>query len=62
METETCSEHCQTFKMERFAKKQGGEFLELRYFDKHFIKKQEKRRIPGKQFGVFLLDTLKTTF
>ena len=55
METEAHLEHCQTFKMERFAKKtvpecrcatrtfQGrGGFVELGHFNKHFVKTTSK--------------------
>ena len=72
---QTYSEHCQTFKIERFAKRiipgcrfaainlsrQGGRgVVELGYFNTSInisSKTQEKE-----VFGVFLQDTLKTTF
>ena len=71
---QTYSEHYQTFKMKRFAKRitpecrctprnfpgQWGMFVELGHFDKYLIKNTNKE---GPQ-GIFsrLLDTLKTTF
>ena len=67
------SEHCQTFKMEFFAKRimpecrcgtrkfsrQGRRaFVGPEYFDKHFLKNMRKRGPVGKYFEVFLhLDT-----
>ena len=55
--SETYSEHCQTFKMEHFAKRiragQGRGFLELGHFDKHFLKNKRKRDPTGKHFVVF---------
>ena len=36
--------------------------MELGYLDKYFFKNTGKKRPVGKNFGVFLLDTLKTTF
>ena len=72
------SEHCQTFKMECFSKKNnawgqmcnqklfrtgGGRFVKLGHFDKHFIKNTRKRGPTRKHFlEIFLLGTLKTTF
>ena len=67
--------HCQTFKMEHFAKRimpewrhasrncsgQGGS-VKLRHFDKHFIKTQEKKVLQGNILGFFLVCTVKTTF
>ena len=62
------SEHCQTFKMERFAKKnfarvqvcnekffraRRGRFVELEPFDKDSVKNTGKRRLTGKNFGGF---------
>ena len=72
------SEHCQTFKMECFSKKNnawgqmcnqklfrtgGGRFVKLGHFDKHFIKNTRKRGPTRKHFlEIFLLGTRKTTF
>ena len=39
-----------------------GGFVELRHFDKHFVKKARKRGPRGKHLGVFFQDNLKTTF
>ena len=36
--------------------------MELGHLDKHCFKNTGKKRLVGKNFGVFLLDTLKTTF
>ena len=61
-------EHCQTFKIERFAKRimsecrcairnfsepAGRRFVELGHFDKKFIKNTRKRGPAGKHFGFF---------
>ena len=65
------SEHCQTFKMERVAKRamlewrcaarilsgQGGGFVKLGHVNKLFIKNPQWNILK-----IFLLDTLKTTF
>ena len=65
------SEHCQTFKMERVAKRamlewrcaarilsgQGGGFAKLGHFNKLFIKNPQWNILKS-----FILDTLKTTF
>ena len=40
----------------------GELFLKLGRFDNHFVKNTRKLGPAGKRFGVFLLDTLKTTF
>ena len=37
-------------------------FMELRHFDKHFVKNKKKKAPQGKISKFFLLDTLKTTF
>ena len=74
IETGTYSEHCQTFKMKRFAKRimpecrhtkrnfQGrGGFVELEHFDKHFVKNTRKK--PRREtFWIFFQDNIKTTF
>ena len=67
-ETETRSEHSQTFKMECFAKGKMPEcrcktknfpgqgrsgFVELGHFDKHFVNRKSKRDPAGKHFGSF---------
>ena len=44
-----------------FAGQMGRRFVELEHFDKHFAKNARKKDSAGKHFGVFLLDTLKTT-
>ena len=41
---------------------QGRGFVELGHFDKHFIKNTQTKDPAGKIFGVFLQDTIKTTF
>ena len=71
-ETETYSEHCQTFKMEHFAKRmsagarnflRAGRFVKLGHFDKHFAKKWKKKGPSWEtNLEIFLLDTLKTIF
>ena len=39
------------------------DFVELKHFDKLFVKKTRKKKTPqGKILELFLLDTLKTTF
>ena len=68
-------ENCQTFKMERFAKRIMNEcrcatrnfsghwsFVELGHFDKHFVKNTRKKGPAWKIWEFFLLDTLKTIF
>ena len=67
-ETETYSEHCQTLKMECFAKGKMPEcrcatknfsgqgrrgFVEIAHFDKHFVKSTKKRDPAGKHFISF---------
>ena len=64
------SEHCQTFKLDHFAKRtmpgcrcatrntslQGGwGFVEPGYFDKHFVKNTRKRGPARKHFENFSL-------
>ena len=39
-----------------------GGFVDFGYFDKHFVKTQEKKGSTGNNFEFFLLDILKTTF
>ena len=39
-----------------------GGFLELEYFDKHFVKKSRKKGPVGKILAFFLVGTLQTTF
>ena len=72
IETEAYSEHCQTSKMECFAKRHndwvqmhnqnffrtwmGVVGVELGHFDKHFFPNRRKRGPAEKHFGVFLLD------
>ena len=53
------SQHCQTFKVERFAKRMSecshiarnfqarGSFIELSHFDKHLIKNASKKGLTG---------------
>ena len=53
MKIKTYSEYCQTFKMECFARRQGEGFVELRNFDKYFVKNTRKRGTARKHFGVF---------
>ena len=70
------SEHCQTFKMECFAKRAmpeyrcatrnfpgqgGGGIVELEHFDKYFVKNTRKRGPRGKYFGNFS-PTFETAF
>ena len=57
------SEHCQTFKTQRFGKKKSNKKWnqEPGHFDKLFLKNTRKTRRAGKHFGVFSL-TLKTIF
>ena len=40
---------------------QGGS-VELRHFDKHFVKTQEKKVLQGNILEFFLICTIKTTF
>ena len=63
------SGHCQTFKIERFAKRimpectcvgtqpeifqSRGSFMELGHFDKHFVKNTRKKCLAVKYFRVF---------
>ena len=75
IETETYSEHCQTFTMECFAKRtmpelkcttrnflgHWGKIVYLEHFDKHFVKNTRKRGPKGKYFWNFC-PTLKTRF
>ena len=36
--------------------------MELRHFDKHFVKTQEKKVLQGNILEFFLICTIKTTF
>ena len=70
-QTETYSGHCQTFKMERSAKKimpvqpknfQGREGCGTGYIDKHFVRNTRKRNPAWKHFGLFSPWLLKLHF
>ena len=39
-----------------------ADFVELRQFDKHFVKNTRKKISQGKHLEIFILDTVKTTF
>ena len=39
-----------------------GDFVELKHFDKLFVKNTRKKVLQGKVLELFPLDTLKTTF
>ena len=67
IETDMYSKHCQTFKIQHFAKiimpecraqpeffrAEGWVFVELGHFDKHFVKNAQKVEPVGKHFGIF---------